>query len=70
MKKFLAIFAIAGTLVACNDGAEGTNSGDTTTVAPMDTTSTMPMTPAPADTTGGMMDTTGTGTTDTTGGAQ
>jgi hypothetical protein len=32
MKKFFAVFAIAGALVACNNASEGTESADTTTV--------------------------------------
>lgn len=62
MKKFFAILAIAGTLVACNDNANGEGAADsaavgadTTMVMPMDTTMSMPMDSA----TGTMMDTTG-----------
>ena len=41
MKKFLAIFAIAGALVACNNESETTTTEDTTTtiVTPVDTMS-------------------------------
>lgn len=38
MKKFLGILAIAGTLVACGNSAEGENTNaDTTTVITQDT---------------------------------
>ena len=62
MKKFLAILAIAGTLVACNNDSETTDTTDTTTTINTDVNAA-PMT---TDTTGMMMDTTGMNTTDTT----
>jgi len=36
MKKFLIIFAIAGTLAACNNSSEGSTSGDSV-ITPVDT---------------------------------
>ena len=47
MKKVLAIALIAGSLVACNNSGEKTETKDTTTVAPADTNAA----PAPVDTT-------------------
>jgi ABC-type glycerol-3-phosphate transport system substrate-binding protein len=38
MKKFLAVFAIAGALVACNNSGESTTTTDTTTTVKTDTT--------------------------------
>lgn len=38
MKKFFAIAAIAGTLVACGNASENAATVDTTEVAPIDTT--------------------------------
>ncbi len=52
MKKFLGILAIAGTLVACGNSGESTTTTDTTSTT-TDTTTMAPVTPAPADTTGG-----------------
>ena len=60
MKKFLAVVAITGTLVACNNSGESTTSNDTT-MAPADSnknmmsTDTMKMSP---DTSKMSMDTT------------
>jgi hypothetical protein len=63
MKKFLAVLAIAGTLVACNNEGENTTATDSTTVTnstvdstvvtPLDTTAVAPMvdTAATTDTT-------------------
>lgn len=57
MKKLLAVVAIAGTLVACNNEAETTTeSTDTTTTITTDTMTTAPVT---TDTTTLGTDTTG-----------
>jgi hypothetical protein len=56
MKKFFMIFAIAGTLVACNNDAETTTTEDTTVVAPAEPV----METAPMDTTAVVVDTTAT----------
>ncbi len=53
MKKFLAIAAIAGTLVACGNNAENTNAVDSSAVT-IDTSSVM------IDTTATMIDTAAT----------
>lgn len=43
MKKLFIVLAISSVgFVACNSGADGENSGDTTAVAPVDTTSIAP----------------------------
>lgn len=41
MKKFFAIAIIAASFAACNNSGEGSGAKDTTTVAPVDTTSKM-----------------------------
>ena len=56
MKKFLAIFAVAGALVACNNEATETEVSDTTTTTI--TTDTTTMYPINTDTTGLTVDTT------------
>ncbi|HUP12389.1 MAG TPA: hypothetical protein VM187_09265 [Niastella sp.] len=55
MKKIVAILAVAGTLTACNNGSDGSASGDsavlttpstvdsTTVVNPLDSTAVAPM---------------------------
>jgi len=43
MKKFLAIFAVAGLMTACNNGSDETKTGDST----VDTMTAAPVTPAP-----------------------
>lgn len=47
MKKFLAIIAIASFAVACNSKSEKTETTDSSTVAPVDTTTVV----TPIDTT-------------------
>ena len=53
MKKFLAVFAIAATMVACNDSAESSTTKDsasnTTTVDP-NTTTTVTQVPGDSNT--------------------
>ena len=68
MKKFLAVLAIAGTLVACNNDSEGTTTTDTTTNIDVNTTTIgTDTTGLGVDTTGMSADTTGAaGTVDTT----
>ncbi|HUC80093.1 MAG TPA: hypothetical protein VMR70_04220 [Flavisolibacter sp.] len=56
MKKFLAVLAIAGTLVACDNSGSASGSGDTTNVD-----SPAVVTPAPTDVT--PVDSPATGTT-------
>ncbi|RPD51259.1 MULTISPECIES: hypothetical protein [Chitinophagaceae] len=51
MKKFFAIAAIAGTLVACGNASEAESTVDSTAVAPLET--------APVDTTATAVDSTG-----------
>ncbi len=63
MKKVLAVLAIAGTLVACNNDSETTTTEDTSSTITVDTNTTV--TPITTDTTGLGTDTTATGT-DTT----
>lgn len=58
MKKVLAVLAIAGTLVACNNEAETTTTEDTSTTITVDTNTIVP--PVTTDTTN-LVDTTGTG---------
>jgi hypothetical protein len=67
MKKFLAVLAIAGTLVACNDGSNSETSTDTTSTTTI-TTDTNTVISTDTTTLGTGTDTagTGTGTTDTT----
>ena len=60
MKKFLAMFAIAGALVACNNESETTTTEDTSPTTTIDTTTPAPIT---TDTTGFGTDTTRTDTT-------
>lgn len=62
MKKLLAVIAIAGTIVACNNAGEGSNSGDTT-IKSSDTSTVV--TPNPADTAQVVKDTTIKVSTDT-----
>jgi hypothetical protein len=57
MKKFLAVLAIAGTLVACNNEGENSTTTDSTTVTNTNVDSTV-VTP--------LVDTTSTNTTTTT----
>jgi hypothetical protein len=69
MKKFLAVLAIAGTLVACGNDANNTENADTTTTNTTITADTTTLAPVTGDTTGaGTIDTTGAtaGTTDST----
>lgn len=61
MKKLLAVIAIAGTLAACNNAGEGSNTGDTT-ITTTDTTTVV--TPNP-DTAQVVTDTTIKVSTDT-----
>jgi hypothetical protein len=50
MKKLLVMFAIAGTLVACNNSSDGSTTGDTTnTMTPGTGDSNMMSTPAMGD---------------------
>jgi hypothetical protein len=51
MKKFLAIAAIAGSLVACNNGGEGTKTEDTTVLTTPTTVDTTTVTNATVDST-------------------
>jgi hypothetical protein len=60
MKKFLAVLAIAGTLVACNNDGESTTTTDSTNIDVNTTT-------IGTDTTGLSVDTTTTIGADTTG---
>ncbi|MCF3112136.1 hypothetical protein LL912_25335 [Niabella sp. CC-SYL272] len=51
MKKIFTILAISSVgFIACNNAAEGDKSGDSTAVAPTDTTSITPAPPANTDT--------------------
>lgn len=63
MKKFLAVVAIAGTLVACNDSAEGNATTDSINSVTTDSNTTINI-----DTTGAglSVDTTTSATTTTT----
>lgn len=63
MKKFFAVFAIAGALVACNNASEGTESADTTTV--VDTAVTVDTTTLVDTTAPATVDTTAAATVDT-----
>jgi hypothetical protein len=56
MKKFLAIFAVAGALVACNNDASETETTDTMTTTTITTDTSMG--PINTDTTGMYSDTT------------
>ena len=66
MKKFLAVLAIAGTLVACNNEGESTTTTDSTHIDVNTTTIGTDTTGMSMDTTGMNADTTGAGA-DTTG---
>jgi hypothetical protein len=52
MKKVLAMFAIAGVLVACNNEADSDYSTDTTTTTTITTDTNTLLTPVTTDTTG------------------
>lgn len=68
MKKFLAVMAIAGTLVACNDGADGASGGDSTTLTtPSTVDSTTVVAPADSTAVDPLVDTLGAGAGRTAG---
>ena len=61
MKKFLVMFAIAGTLVACNNASETETTEDSTTVtttSPVEPATDTVTVPVVADTTTDVVDTT------------
>ena len=64
MKKFFAVIAIAGALVACNNASEGTESADTTAIAPDTTTLSVDTTTIVDTTAAAAVDTTAAATVD------
>lgn len=66
MKKVLAMFAIAVSLVACNDDATTTTVSDSTTMTSTDSLNQVPPPPAPSMDTTNMMDTVNKMTADST----